>query len=67
MAYEKKPDILTRDFDPTEASFEVILDSTCERLWEKRIQYSIRRIKEMDDELKKLEEELEAFIGPCHE
>ena len=63
MAYENEPRILTQDFYSTEASFEVVLDTACERLWEKRIQYSLRRIKEMDDELRRIEEELDEFIG----
>lgn len=67
MSHENKPEILTRDYDPPEASFEVVLDSTCDRLREKHIQYSLRRINEMDEELKKLEEELNEFIGLRHE
>jgi len=63
MACEKTPGILTREIDPAEASFEAVLDTVCERLWGKHIQYSIRRIKEMDEKLKKLEEELDEFIG----
>jgi len=68
MAGEKKPEILIRDLDPGESNspettFEVVLDTTCDRLWEKRIQYSIKRINEMDEELNKLEKELEEFIG----
>ena len=67
MAFEKKTDILMRDSDPVESSFEALLDTACERLWEKRIQYSIKRIKEMDAELKRLEEELDEFIDPGHD
>jgi len=63
MAYENEPRILTRDFNSAEASFDVVLDTACDRLREKRIQYSIRRIKEMDDELRRIEEELDEFIG----
>jgi len=64
MAGEKKPVILKRDHDLEEASFEDVLDTTCERLWERHIQYSIRRIREMEEELKCLEQELDEFIGP---
>jgi len=63
MAYENEPRILTRDFNSAEASFDVVLDTAFDRLREKRIQYSIRRIKEMDDELRRIEEELDEFIG----
>ena len=66
MAYDKKPEVLIKDSNPAETSFEVVLDATCERLWEKRIIYSLRRINEMDEELKKLEEELDEFISPNH-
>ena len=66
MAHENKSDILIRDFDPAETSFEVVLDMTCDRLREKHVQFNIRRIREMDEELKKLEEELDEFLGPCH-
>ena len=45
-----------------ESSFEAVLDETCERLWEKKVEYSIQRIKEMDEELLKFEEELNEII-----
>jgi len=63
MASEKTPIALAWDQSPREPSFESILDMTCELLREKHIQYSIRRIGEMDEELKKLEEELDDLIG----
>jgi len=63
MAYENESNTLTRDFNSTEASFDVVLDATFERLEERRIKYSIRRLKEMDEELRRLEEELDEFIG----
>jgi len=46
-----------------ESSFEEILYSACERLEEKRIQFSIRRIREMDNVLTALEQEIEEFIS----
>ena len=74
MASEENPVILSQDqssdnekpgdFIPQELSFEAVLDATCERLREKHIQYSIRRIKEMDTELMTLEKELDEFLGP---
>jgi len=63
MASEKKPVVLTWDQSSREPSFEAVLDATCERLREKHIQYSIQRIGEMDEELKKLEEELDDLIA----
>ena len=46
-----------------ESSFDVMLDSACDRLQEAHIQYSLRRIKEMDEVLARLEEEIDEFIG----
>jgi hypothetical protein len=43
-------------------SFEEVLDQTCDRLWDKKVQYSIRRIQEMEDYLDKLERELNALV-----
>ena len=61
MAFEQKPVILISD--PKEPSFESVLDTACERLQEKHIQNSIRRISEMELILEKLEKELEEFMG----
>ena len=76
MAYEKRPEILKGDdsfraFDPGdldsgETSFEVVLDTVCERLREKYVQYSIKRIREMDEELKIYEKELDEFLSQSH-
>ena len=46
-----------------EVSFEAVLDATFERLWETQVQYSIRRIKEMDEGLIELETELNEFLS----
>jgi hypothetical protein len=62
MAFEHTPVILTEA-----PSFEAILDNAFERLTEKHIQYSIRRIKELELELERLEKELEEFLGSCHD
>ena len=61
MAFENKPLTLTQ-----ESPFEAMLDATCERLWEKKVQYSIQRIKEMDEELLRIEEELGEFLNLRH-
>jgi hypothetical protein len=42
-------------------SFEEVLDQTCGRLWDKKVRYSIRRIREMEDYLSELERELDAL------
>jgi hypothetical protein len=64
MTFERRPVILRGDYDPAgispgSVSFETVLDNTCERLLEKHIQYSIRRIREMDEELALIEMELD--------
>ena len=62
MDVEKRPEVLIWEHDPKESSFETMLDSTCERLREKHIRYSIRRIEEMGQELAALEKELDDFL-----
>jgi hypothetical protein len=42
-------------------SFETVVDQACERLWDRKIQYSIRRIREMEEQLTELERELETL------
>ena len=59
MAFEQKPVFLNQA--PT---FEDVLDTTCERLREKHIEYSIRRIMELDEELSRLEKALDEFMSP---
>jgi len=58
MTFEKKPLVLTEDHP-----FETVLDVACERLNEKHIQYSIRRIREMEKMLADLEKELDDFLS----
>ena len=43
-------------------AFEDVLDTACERLREKHIEYSIRRIDELDEELCRLEKKLDEFM-----
>ena len=57
MAYSEKPAIISQD-----ASFSAVLDETCERLIDKQVRYSIRRIHEMDGLLAALERELDEFL-----
>ncbi|GHV28847.1 hypothetical protein AGMMS4952_13520 [Spirochaetia bacterium] len=44
---------------PTISSFKEVVDETCNRLWDRRVQNSIRRIRELEDTLKTLELELD--------
>ena len=62
MVHDKNPIILRPDNILEEPSFKTVLDTTCDRLWERQIQHSIRRIREMEEELKKLEKELDEFM-----
>ncbi|MDR0496538.1 MAG: hypothetical protein LBH42_02875 [Treponema sp.] len=72
MDAEKKPVILPWSFnsgdpgfdhDLKNTSFEDVLNSACERLKGKHIQYSIRRLREMNEELDKLENELDQLLS----
>jgi len=58
MAFENKPVIFAE-----EASFEAVLDTACERLNERHIQYSLRRIKELSGVLAGIEKELNDFLS----
>jgi hypothetical protein len=57
MAYEKQHPVLTED-----SSFIETLDSVFGRLEDKQIQYSIRRLRELDFRLEGLEKELDDFL-----
>jgi hypothetical protein len=57
MAYEKQYPVVTED-----PSFDEVLDSVCERLEDKQIQYSIQRLRELDFRLAGLEKELDDFL-----
>jgi hypothetical protein len=43
-------------------SFETVLDRTCKRLLGKKIQYSLRRIQELERDLCSMEQELEEYL-----
>ncbi|MDR1419653.1 MAG: hypothetical protein LBI86_04720 [Treponema sp.] len=43
-------------------SFEAVLDAACEGLADKKIRYSVRRIREMEECLADLEMELDVFL-----
>jgi hypothetical protein len=44
-------------------SFNNIVDETCDKLMDKQIKHSIRRIVEMEERLECLEKELDDFIS----
>jgi hypothetical protein len=43
-------------------SFEMVLDQTCERLWGKKVRYSLRRLQELDSDLRNIEADLDVFL-----
>jgi hypothetical protein len=47
---------------PDNRSFETVLDDICDRLWDRKVRYSIRRLQEMDAVLAVLERELNELI-----
>jgi len=61
MAFENKPVIYTE-----ETSFEAVVDTAFEKVNEKHIQFSMRRIREMDEELAVIEKELNDFLSTAH-
>jgi hypothetical protein len=46
----------------SDLSFEAMLDDVCDRLWDRRVSYSLRRIREMDAALAAMEQELDELI-----
>jgi len=44
-------------------SFETLLDRTCERLWGKQVQYSIKRIRNLENTLQEIEQELDSILS----
>jgi hypothetical protein len=47
---------------PPEAdSFEALLDSTCSRLWDRKLRHSLRRIEELAGILDRADQELESL------
>ena len=57
MVFGEKPAVVS-----DRASFSEVVDEACERLMERQIKYSIRRIQEMEDRLTELERELDEFL-----
>ena len=61
MAFENKPVIYTE-----ETSFEAVVDTAFEKVSEKHMRFSMRRIREMDEELAGIEKELNDFLNTAH-
>jgi hypothetical protein len=43
-------------------SFDQMLNGACDRLWDKKVELTIRRIRELQEHLDRLEQELAMFI-----
>jgi hypothetical protein len=43
-------------------SFESLLDSTCSRLWDRKVRYVLRRIRELSETLDRTDRELEELL-----
>ncbi|GHU07949.1 hypothetical protein FACS1894151_03060 [Spirochaetia bacterium] len=43
-------------------NFSAVLDAACERIWDQKIRYSLRRIAELEGNLDTLEQELDVFL-----
>jgi len=53
----------TQTLDTEDSSIDKVLDSACDGLKNIHIQHSIKRIHEMEEELDKLEKELNQFLN----
>jgi hypothetical protein len=47
---------------PNQPSFEHVVGESCDRLWDKKVQHSIRRIHELEAMLNSLEQDLDVFL-----
>ena len=57
MTLDGKPAVVSDMY-----SFSDMVEEACEKLMERQIKYSIRRIQEMEDRLSGLEQELDDFL-----
>ncbi|MDR1898533.1 MAG: hypothetical protein LBQ55_00830 [Treponema sp.] len=57
MASGEKPAIVTDN-----SSFEAVLDDAFDRLWDRKVRHSIRRIGELETVLIEMEEDLDRFL-----
>ncbi|MDR0475009.1 MAG: hypothetical protein LBH43_15215 [Treponema sp.] len=57
MMFGEKPAIMSGV-----SSFKEVVDEVCEKLMDRQIKYSIRRIQKMEEQLIYLERELDDFL-----
>ena len=58
MTFESGSAIMTKD-----TSFDSVLNSACQKLLCLQAQYTIRRIQELDEELDRIENDLDEFLS----
>jgi hypothetical protein len=58
MSAEEQEDVSRSASD----SFESMLDDACSRLMDRKVRYSLRRIRELDEILEKTERELDEIL-----
>jgi hypothetical protein len=58
MVFGDKPAIITK-----KSSFTDMVDDACDRLMEKQVEFSILRIRQMEERLNALEQELDEFLA----
>ncbi|MDR3248934.1 MAG: hypothetical protein LBT39_09135 [Treponema sp.] len=52
----------TTHLDPR--SFDSVLDDACSRLWDRKVRYTLRRIRELEETLDKTARELDELLSP---
>ena len=57
--YERETIVFAQE---PQISFEAVLDDTCRILEDRQVKYSLRRIREFDERLKIIENDLDAFL-----
>jgi hypothetical protein len=57
MTFGKKPAVVTDEY-----SFSEVVDEACEKLMNRQIKHSIRRLADMEERLSGLERELDEFL-----
>lgn len=57
MTFGKKPAVVQDVY-----TFSSLVDEACEKLMDRQIKYSIRRIQEMEELLSAMEKELDYFL-----
>jgi hypothetical protein len=65
MIFRESAERETRIF-PSEPSFQDIVRDSCKHIWARKVEYSLRRIEELDRILERLDQDLAEFITAGH-